>query len=148
MNKEYYLIGSLRNPQVPELASQLRNQGIQIFDSWFAAGPHADDCWRDYEKSRGLTYKEALADYAAQHVFTFDQRHLDRCYGAILVCPAGKSAHLELGYILGQGKPGYIYLPEEPERWDVMLNFATAVCYSIEELICKLKDQEYQEIPF
>jgi len=133
--KEYYLIGSLRNPQIPEISLALRIAGINIFDSWYAAGPLADDSWKTYEQSRGLTYPQALQDYAAQHVFTFDRRHLDRCYGAILVYPAGKSAHLELGYVLGQGKPGYVLLDDHKDRWDVMLNFATAVCYSVEELV-------------
>jgi nucleoside 2-deoxyribosyltransferase len=48
--------------------------------------------------------------------------------------PAGKSAHLELGYMIGRGKPCFVLFDEEPERWDVMYQFATAVCFSYEEL--------------
>ena len=142
---EYYLIGSLRHPDVANLGNKLRQAGIEAFDSWYAAGPHADDCWRDYEKSKGITYQEALQGYAAQHVFQFDKHHLDRCTGAILVCPAGKSAHLELGYVLGKGKPGYVYLPGEPERWDVMLNFATRVCTTFDQLVAAIREEE---LPF
>lgn len=137
--KEYYLIGSLRNKSVIEVANRLRKNGIPIFDSWNAASENADRCWREYEKAKGLTYQQALADYAAQHIFHFDKFHLDRCDGAILICPAGKSGHLELGYALGQGKPGYIYVPEDPERWDVMYNFATAICHSFDDLYDRLK---------
>jgi nucleoside 2-deoxyribosyltransferase len=147
--REYYLIGSLRNPEVIPIVKALKEKGIETFSSWHAAGPAADDCWRDYEKARGLTYQQALKDYAAQHVFEFDRFHLDRCDGAILLCPAGKSGHMELGYTLGQGKPGFIYLPGEPERWDVMYNFATAVCTVLDELVREITNYERNdEVPF
>jgi nucleoside 2-deoxyribosyltransferase len=48
--------------------------------------------------------------------------------------PAGKSAHLELGYIIGQGKPGYILFDKMPERLDVMHVFANGVFFDVEEL--------------
>ena len=134
-----YLIGSLRNPEIPNIANKLRQAGFDIFDSWYAAGPIADDCWRDYEKGKGLTYIEALDHYAAQHVFCFDKKYLDQCTGAILATPAGKSGHLELGYMIGQCKPGYILMHEEPERFDVMYNFATAVFYSIDKLVAAIQ---------
>jgi hypothetical protein len=133
-----YLIGSLRNPEIPRIANELRKAGHETFDDWFAAGPEADDYWRDYEKSRGHTYQQALRNYAAQHVFSFDRTHLDRCRAAVLVYPAGKSGHLELGYVVGAGKPGYILLDGEPERFDVMLNFATGVYDKLEDLIAEL----------
>jgi len=53
----------------------------------------------------------------------------------VLVMPAGKSAHLELGYLIGQGKRGYILLEHDSDRWDVMLQFATAVFYNTDELV-------------
>ncbi len=59
----------------------------------------------------------------------------------VLVLPAGKSGHLELGYLIGQGKPAYIWMPEEPDRWDVMYRFADAVFIGdtgIDELIVTL----------
>lgn len=122
-----YLIGSLRNPEIPALAARMRENGHEVFDDWFAAGPEADDYWQKYEQSRGHTYAQGLAGYAANHVFEFDKHHLDRAHAGVLLLPAGKSGHLELGYLIGQGKPCYILLPKEPERWDVMYRFATGV---------------------
>ena len=135
-----YLIGSLRNPTVPLIANRLRTEGFDVFSSWFCAGENADDRWQEHEQGRGLTYIEALKDYAAQQVFHFDKTHLDRADIVILAYKGGRSAHLELGYALGQGKRGYILLDEEPERWDVMLNFATGVFINIEDLIDTLKE--------
>lgn len=130
-----YLIGSLRNPAIPSIADQLRFTGHEVFDDWHAAGPEADDYWRDYEIQRGHSFIQALDGYAAGHVFEFDKYHLNRADVAVLVLPAGKSGHLELGYAIGLGKPGYILLDNNPERYDVMYRFATKVVPSIEELI-------------
>ena len=101
-----YLIGSLRNPRIPEIAAQLRKAGHDVFDDWFAAGPEADDYWQKYEQGRGHNFKEGLQGYAANHVYNFDKHHLDQCDIAVLALPAGKSGHLELGYCVGRGKIG------------------------------------------
>lgn len=133
-----YLIGSLRNPKVPEVAARLRRDGHDVFDDWFAAGPEADDFWRDYERGRGHSLPEALDGYAARHVFGFDRHHLDRCEAAVLLLPAGRSGHLELGYVIGAGKPGYILLEDDPERYDVMYAFAKGVYFNVEDLCLEL----------
>lgn len=131
-----YLIGSLRNAQIPIIGNHLRNTtGWDVFDDWIAAGPDADDHWRDYEKGRGHGLVEALKGHAAQHVFSFDRSHLDSSDAAVLAWPAGKSAHLELGYMKGRGKPCYILMDGEPERFDVMLNFADKVFTNIDDLV-------------
>jgi hypothetical protein len=138
--KSIYLIGSLRNEQVPIVAAALRSDGFDVFDDWFAAGPEADDWWRTYEKAKEVPYDVALNSYAAKHVFEFDKHHLDRCDIGVLLMPAGKSGHLELGYLCGQGKPCYILFQEEPERWDVMYQFATGgVHFSLSSLRESLK---------
>lgn len=125
-----YIIGSLRNPEIPKLASTLRRQGHEVFDDWYSAGPKADDCWQAHQQGKGLSFKQALEGPAATNVFNFDKTWLDWCDAAVLVLPAGKSGHLELGYVIGSGKPGYILLPDNVERWDVMYRFATKVFYT------------------
>lgn len=135
-----YLIGSLRNPQVPVVAELLRKAGFDVFDDWYAAGPEADDYWQKYENARGHTYGEALAGYAAQHVFAFDKYHLDRCEMALLMLPAGKSGHLELGYAAGKGKHTFILLDKVPDRYDVMYQFANGgVHATLASLIAAMK---------
>jgi hypothetical protein len=135
-----YIIGSLRNTLVPEVAIRLRMAGHEAFDDWYGSGPRADDHWRDYERLRGQRgYKEALAAPAAQALYQLDKKHIDRSDAAILVMPAGKSGHLEFGYAIGRGLKGYVLFDKEPERWDVMYNFATAVCFGFEELRKELR---------
>lgn len=136
-----YLIGSLRNPDIPRIAERLRVEcECDVFDDWYAAGPEADDKWRDYEKQRGHSYLQALTGHAARNVFQFDHKHLSAADAVVLVLPAGKSGHLELGWALGRGKKGYILL-DNPERWDVMYQFADGVFDSLDALI----DTIYQE---
>ena len=135
-----YLIGSLRNPEVPVLGNELRAEGYEVFDDWFAAGPEADDYWQQYEQNRGHTYTEALAGLAAGHVFEFDREHLFEANVGILMLPAGKSGHLELGILIGQNKRTYILLDGEPERFDVMYRFATGVFTDKSALFSALKE--------
>jgi hypothetical protein len=139
-----YLIGSLRNPEVPNVAKQLRLAGYECFDDWFSAGPEADDKWRDYERSRGRSYIEALGGLAARHVFEFDRTHLERATDVVLLLPAGKSGHLELGWALGRGKRGYVLL-DNPDRWDVMYQFATGVCSSVDELVTTMRRNQMKQ---
>lgn len=137
---QIYLIGSLRNPAITTLGNALRKEGFSVFDDWISVGPDADDYWRDYEKAKGLSYKEALVGKAAKNVFQFDKRNLDDSEAAVLVMPAGKSAHLELGYMAGKGRKTFYYMEEEPERFDVMLQFCDAVCFGYDDLLETLKN--------
>lgn len=127
-------MGSLKNTAIPPLGVELRNLGHDVFDDWFAPGPDADDHWRAYEKSRGRTYAEALYGKSAKTIFNFDKANLDWCDAGILVAPAGKSAHMELGYLIGQGKLGFVLFDQEPERWDVMYQFASGVYFNKQQL--------------
>lgn len=135
--KSIYLIGSLRNDAIPEIADLLSNLGVEAFADWWGAGPEADDWWKTYNEKRGVDYFDALNGYAAQTVFNFDKTHLDRCDAGLLVLPAGRSGHLELGYTVGRGKPAFILADDKlgVERWDVMYAFATKVFRNTEEMV-------------
>lgn len=122
-----YLIGSLSNREaIQDIAEELRSYGHSVFDDWLAPGPEADKMWREFSVYRGQSYAEALKDRAAQHIFEWDKEHLDEADAVVLVLPAGKSGHLELGYAVGSGKVGYILL-DGNESWDVMYAFADRV---------------------
>lgn len=136
-----YIIGSLRNKIVPIIANKLRktNKDWEVFDSWYAPGPHADDYLKDYCKAKGLSYKETLKDHAATHIFGFDVKHIIRSTDVVMVMPAGKSGHLELGWSLGKGKRGYVLFDKEPDRVDIMYQFATDIFFDFDELVSELK---------
>jgi hypothetical protein len=130
MSKVLYLIGSLRNPRVPELAKRLRKElpDVEVFDDWYSAGFEADDMWKTYEQGRGRDYQQALAGYAAKHVWEFDKHHLDRASHVLLVLPAGKSGHMEVMYgRYGVRAETAILLDPEDCRWDVMYQFIPTI---------------------
>ena len=132
--KKLYLIGSLRNEEIPSIANRLRKLGFDVFDDWYSPGPHADEEWKNYEMRRGRTYLQSLKGFHAQHVFDFDKRHLDSSDFCVLILPAGKSGHLELGYMKGLGRKCYILLEKDADRWDIMYKFVDGVYDNIEDL--------------
>jgi nucleoside 2-deoxyribosyltransferase len=134
----------MRNPKVPHIATDLRCEGLEVFDDWYSPGKEADDEWQVYEKLRGRTFKEALDGAHAWNTFNFDLRHLRTASSVVMVTPAGKSAHIELGYMIGSGKPAFIYMEGEPERFDIMYRFANAVCTDFAELVKELKYYEHR----
>lgn len=147
-NKVLYLIGSLRNERIPELAKRLRkdNPDVEVFDDWYAAGPEADDFWKSYEQSRGRSYQEALEGHAAKNVFSFDKRHLDRATHALLVLPAGKSGHMEVMYATyGVRAKTAILLDPEDVRWDVMYQFVPTILNNDEEITDWLNTSQSSE---
>lgn len=134
-----YLFGSLANPRILDLTKQLREAGHEVFSEWFASGEGADERWKDYFKQLGYSYQETLRSDFVDTAFNFDLEHMRRADVGVLVMPAGRSGHLELGWMLGQGKRGYILFPDgEPERPDLMVKLATKVLFSIEELLNEL----------
>ena len=140
-----YLIGSLRNPEVPKITKRLMDEGFNVFSEWYGAGERADDHFKEYHSGLGRTYLEALETDAAKTIFNFDKKHIDESSTVVLVSPAGKSGHLELGYALGSGRRGY-YLLDDPDRWDLMLQFCTGMFTNLEDLIERLKEDERNEV--
>lgn len=145
--KSIYLIGALKNWDIVTLANELQTAGFDVFADWITPGPEADTYLLKYAKLRGWSYKQALNSHAATHVFEFDKSHIDRCDIVVMVMPAGKSGHLELGYARGCGKPGYILFDKDPERFDVMHKFATDVFFDKAELIEELRRVYAQSLP-
>ena len=143
MKRKIYLIGSLRNPDIQELAERLREDGHEVFDDWYAAGEKADDYWQAYEQTRGRTYVEAINGVHAVAAFNVDKTWLDWCDTGVLVLPAGKSGHLELGYLRGQGKICHILMETWPERYDLMYRFADGIWPRYEDLAEALRHGDF-----
>jgi nucleoside 2-deoxyribosyltransferase len=134
-----YLVGSLRNPKIPHLAQTLRKEGYEVFSEWHNPGPEADMHWQEHEKLKGSSYKEALEGSHVENVFYYDKTYIDFSDIVIMVMPAGRSGHLELGYAAGCGKKTFILLDKEPEQYDVMPRFSDAICNNVSELIDELR---------
>lgn len=73
-------------------------------------------------------YVPALDHPRAVEGFASDMQALDMATHVVLVLPCNRSAHLELGYAVGQGKKTAIILedPCEPELMYKMVDFMTS----------------------
>ena len=132
-----YIIGSLANPRLEDVSDQLREAGFDVFDQWRCA---QGDYWADYALRRKMPFREAMKMDFVETAFNFDMKYLQKADAGVLVMPAGRSGGMELGWLLGQGKRGYILYDGEPERPDLMTKLATDVCFNIDELIVALND--------
>ena len=94
---------------------------------------------KHYAKIRKLNYKQTLETYAAKHIFEFDKGLIDKADIGVLCMPSGKSAHLELGYLIGTGKPGYVLFDKEPAKIDIMYQFAKNIYFCVDDFIEELK---------
>jgi hypothetical protein len=129
-----YVVGSLRNARVPQVAgashARLRRvRRLAMRRDRTPTIPCVTTSSPGDERSskRWLVTRRATSSRSISY-------HLQRADTVVLVMPAGKSGFLELGWALGQGKRGYILFDGDPDRIDIMMQFADGICYSIEEL--------------
>lgn len=117
----------------------LRRSGHEVYDfrepapgntgfSW----SEIDEDWQDWTVKQ---YRDALNHPVAEAGFKFDHDALDWADCGVLVMPCGRSAHLELGYLAGQGKPCAVLAPE-PMEPELMVKLCSGgVLDSFEEMI-------------
>jgi len=119
--RRIYLASSWRNPNQPELVAFLRSHGHFVYDfrnptdgdkgfAWSAIDPE----WKAWNAN---AYRVALEHDVAVHGYDADFAGMEWADTCILLQPCGRSAHLEAGYMAGQGKAVYARLAhgEEPE---------------------------------
>ncbi len=139
-----YVASSWRNKRYPGVVVALRGAGFDVYDfrnpSEGDNGFHwseIDPAWQEWTPE---AYRRNLTHPLAEAGFAKDMDALRTADAVVLVNPCGRSAHLELAWALGAGKPGVILLADgEPE---LMYKMATAICVSIEEVLDRLKGDE------
>jgi hypothetical protein len=136
-----YVASSWRNELQPSVVRGLRALGYSVYDF----RDHGFG-WRQIDKEwESWTPSEArgmLLHSLAQAGFARDKTALDQCDVCVLVLPCGRSAHLELGYAIGQGKPGIVFWPSDlhPYEPDLMYLLAQYVVVSSSELFGALRE--------
>jgi len=77
-----------------------------------------------------------LQDKRSKRAFLEDKKWLDWAEACLLILPAGKSAHMEAGYVKGQNKSLVIWQDDFPKgEFDVMYGFADLISHSQNEVI-------------
>lgn len=126
-----YVASSWRNLYQPAIIAMLKAAKIDHYDfrnppdgtgfQWHTIDPN----WQNWATGQ---YIKALDHPLAQKGFASDFEAMQRADTFILVLPAGRSAHLELGWAVGAGKRTAILTGdgEEPELMAKMADLITA----------------------
>lgn len=119
-----YVASSWRNEEHGEVVSTLRAADLEVYDF-----KEPTTCLRWTEvagvKERGgemtpREYLAALSHPTAVRGFLQDMGALQRASTVVLLLPCGNSAHLEVGYAVGTGKPVAALHPPKVETMDLM----------------------------
>lgn len=146
MSGRIYLASSWRNARYLEVLGALRGAGHDVYD--FRAprpgdrGFHWTDVWKDikdagegdWRTARGVQLIEMLEHPIAKAGFQSDMDALRAADITVLVLPCGRSAHLELGYAVGAGKPTAVLLDDTSEP-ELMYRMVTALVPTINDLL-------------
>lgn len=133
-----YVASSWRNRYQPNVVLLLNALGFEVYDFRHPdptdKGFHWSEIDRDWANWTCPEYLEGLADPIAESGFKKDYEAMKSCEGFVLVCPAGRSAHLEFGWAIGAKKRTAIYLPE-PQEPELMYKLADRICLDFSRLV-------------
>jgi hypothetical protein len=135
--RRIYLASSWRNPYQPYLVVELKVAGHEVYDFRNPAPGNSgfhwseiDPAWQEWDP---LDFRVALNHPVAVDGFDLDFAAMAWADTFVLALPCGRSAHLELGWAIGAGKPAAIFLQDgEPE---LMYRMADALVVGAGELI-------------
>lgn len=133
-----YVASSWRNEWQPRVVDALRNNGIAAYDfkaedegagfHWSSVDPDPPESWGVSKMIRVLDQPRAV------HGFHMDFDAMHTATHCILVLPSGRSTHLEAGWMIGQGKPTAVFIPEY-DGPDLMWKMADLVTDSMQHLM-------------
>ncbi len=148
-----YLASSWRNLLQPEVVVALRAAGHSVYD--FRNPPDAkrgemigdrgtgsgfqwsevDPGWKGWS---GVDFRKGLGRPISRRGYESDLNGMLWADTCVLLLPCGRSAHLEAGWMKGQGKRLIIWTRdgEEPE---LMYLLADAICLSLDEILALLE---------
>jgi hypothetical protein len=136
-----YVASSWRNSSLDNVNARLRRAGIDTYDFREHGGFHWQDVfpdwgngWPDHGEMDAAMVLAGMDSPPAERGFERDRDALDLCRALVLVLPCGNSAHLELGYAVGVGKPACVLLPDGPVRPDLMWKLADLITADLHEM--------------
>ena len=132
-----YLASSWRNRFQPRVVEILRDEGYEVYDfknpptrSGFAWEQTCKD-WASWDLKGFL---RSLEHPIAEAGFNSDFNAMQKADLFVLLLPSGRSAHLEVGWAIGQGKPACILIPEY-DGPDLTYKLASTIVGSVREVV-------------
>ncbi|WP_198174987.1 TIR domain-containing protein [Spirosoma arboris] len=138
-----YVASSWRNDIQPLVVEALRAEGHEVYDFKNPAPDNKGFSWSEvdpaWQQWTTPAYREALAHPISQAGFESDFFAMAAADVCVLVLPCNRSAHTEAGFMKGEGKPTYVYLPE-PMEPELMYKIFDLVTDDLEEIKVALID--------
>lgn len=138
-----YVASSWRNLLQQGVVRALRAAGLDVYDFRAPCPGRSGFGWHEIDPawlSWTPGWRAALAHPVAKAGYKADRGAMDKADCCVLVLPCGRSAHLEAGFMAGQGKPVFTLAvePTEPELMTLLLGPPEHVCVSLVELMGRL----------
>lgn len=141
--RRIYVASSWRNPYQEVVVACLRGDGYEVYDfknpkpgdrgfSWAEIDP-------DWMKWTAAQYIAALDHPIAESGFNSDFDAMKWADTFVLVLPCGRSAHLELGWAVGQGKQTFL-LTRDGQEPELMAKMCDKVCANLTDLLAALDE--------
>jgi len=142
MARKIYLASSWRNQQQPEVLTMLLEMGHEVYDFRNPAPGNSGFSWKQCQmwgeqidmRDMSLYVRHIGNNSAAQEGFRLDRDALNWCDTCVLLLPCGRSAHLEAGYAIGQGKETFIVLNKDGFEPELMYLLGDHICESVDAL--------------
>lgn len=136
--RRIYVASSWRCPDQPAVVQALRDAGHEVYD--FRNPPEAtgfawseiDPEWLDWTVD---SYRDKLGHPRAVQGFASDFDAMQWADTFVLVLPCGRSAHLELGWAVGQGKRTAILLSQDKFEPELMYRMVDKLAVSLSEVV-------------
>lgn len=145
MPRKIYVASSWRNPIQPEIVRVLREAGHEVYDFREPAeGNHGfhwsevDPNWKNWTPESFSAYLYSENSLITEG-FSFDRNALEWCDTCVLVLPCGRSAHLEAGMCIGQGKLTLFYLHPDKFEPELMYLLGNGCVTTHEDLLLLLE---------
>lgn len=127
--RRIYLASSWRNAHQPSLVMSLRAEGHEVYDFRNPAPGDSGFSWKEidggWESWTTEQYVRALEHPIARKGFERDWEAMNWADTCVLLLPCGRSANLEAGWFVGQGRDVFVL---QPERCEPELMYAMCRC--------------------
>lgn len=144
MPKSVYVASSWRNTAQPGVVAALRHFGIEVYDFRNPGVGKTGFSWKqiqpDWENWTPEQWRHALTHPIAKQGYANDRGGMDAAECGVLLLPSGRSAHLEAGFMAGQGKPVFTLALSkvEPDLMNLLLGPSSWICTTMDELFDQL----------
>lgn len=140
-----YVASSWRNPIQQEIVAVLRNAQHDVYDFRNPAPGQHGFAWSEVNPDwLQWTPDQFVRDLYSGHPavkrgFKLDKSALDWADCCVCVLPCGRSAHLEAGYAIGQGKKTIFYLHPDKFEPELMYLLGDGCVTGFDELVAALE---------